>query len=471
MRRFGWLFAAWLLLACGPALADTFSLPGIESDANAYETTLTSHFPAGGTPAARKQAEAQAAAAIKKQDWAAAAAAWEKRIGMGDASPEQWLSLADAQMHRTPPEPRRALQAAWQNFSALDTGEKQIPALMLMSDALKAIDRPAQAINQALEAAADLTTDNKPIVAKLDELRRATGILVRRLTTEAEADPPRACIAFTVAPARRDDFHAEDWVKLTPPVPGAAATREGDQICVSGLPSGATTQITLRAGMPGEGGLTLVKDTSLNIATANRTPRIDFDTRMFLLPRGQAPAIGLGTVNLSSVKLTLSRLTERNIIGWVRDQKLGQPVDASDADNIGDQSGRVIWQGSADIPNWVANHTAHTALPMPDALATAGPGLYALIARPGDGTPTGASAVQMILRTDFAPTVWRGTDGLTVQVRGYADVLPRQGITLRLLAENNEILGGNHLRCRWRRSLRGTAAAWRRGHRDRARSK
>ena len=440
MRRFGWLFAALLSLACGTAWADTFSLPGLESDANAYESTLTSHFPAGGTPAARKQAEAQAAAAVKKQDWVAAAAAWEKRIGQGDAKPEQWLGLGEAQMHRTPAEPKRALQAAWENYSALDTGEKQIPALMLMADALKALDRPAQAI-QALEAAAELTTDNKAIVAKLDEMRRATGILVRHVTTEAEADPPRACIDFTVAPARRDDFHAEDWVKLTPPLPGAAVTREGDQICVSGLPSGATTGITFRAGMPGEGGLTLVKDTSLNVAMANRQPRIDFDTRMFLLPRGQTPAIGLSTVNLSSVKLTLSRLTERNIIGWVREQKLGQPVDASDADNIGDQSGRIIWEGKADIPGWVANRSAHTALPMPDALANAGPGLYALIVRAGDGTPTGASAVQMILRTDFAPTVWRGTDGLTIQVRGYSDVLPRQGATLRLLAENNEILG------------------------------
>ena len=62
-------------------------------------------------------------------------------------------------------------------------------------------------------------------------------MLVRRVRTEPEAEPPRACIDFTVAPARRDDFHAEDWVRLDPPVPGAAVTREGDQICVSGLPS------------------------------------------------------------------------------------------------------------------------------------------------------------------------------------------------------------------------------------------
>jgi uncharacterized protein YfaS (alpha-2-macroglobulin family) len=99
-----------------------------------------------------------------------------------------------------------------------------------------------------------------------------------------------------------------------------------------------------------------------------------------------------------------------------------------------------VWQGSADIPNWQANHAAHIALPLPDALASSGPGLYALIARAGDGTPNGPSAVQMILRTDLAPTVWRGDDGLTVQVRSYADVLPRTGVVLRLLAENNDVL-------------------------------
>jgi len=440
VRRFGLLLAAFLCLACSVAWADDFTLPGLEADSAAYAQTLTSRSPAGGTPQARKAAEQAAAAAIRKQDWAAAAAAWETRIAQGDATGAQWLSLAEAQLHRTPPDANHALQAAWQNYSSANAGAAEVPSLLLMAEALKLLNRPAQAI-QALEAAAERAPDNKAIVQKLDEARRATGILVRRVATEPEAEPPRACLGFTVAPARRDDFHAEDWVRLDPPVPGSAVTREGDQICVSGLPSGATTRITLRAGMPGEAGLSLVKDTSLAIAMANRRPRIDFDTRLFLLPRGQTPAIGLSTVNLSSVKLTLARLTERNIVTFVRNAKLGQPVDAWDADRIGEQTGRIVWQGSAEVPKWQPNRSAHTALPMPDALAASGPGLYALIARAGDGTQNAPTGVQMILRTDFAPTIWRGTDGLTVQVRGYSDVLPRAGVTLRLLAENNEILG------------------------------
>jgi alpha-2-macroglobulin len=192
--------------------------------------------------------------------------------------------------------------------------------------------------------------------------------------------------------------------------------------------------------MPGEDGLRLVNDTTLAVAMANRKPRLDFDSRMFVLPRGQTPALGLSTLNLSTVKLTLARLSERNLIGFIRNTRLGQPVDGWNGNEIAERSGRVVWEGSADIRTWQANRLAHTALPLPDALAASGPGLYALIAKAGDGTPDAPTAVQMILRTDLAPTVWRGADGLTVQVRGYSDVAPRPAVTLRLLAENNDIL-------------------------------
>ncbi len=85
------------------------------------------------------------------------------------------------------------------------------------------------------------------------------------------------------------------------------------------------------------------------------------------------------------------------------------------------------------------NALTHTALPLPDAFQE--PGLYALLVRPGDGQAEDAAfAAQMILRTDLAPTVWRGADGLTVQVRAYSDARPRAGVRLDLLAHDNDIL-------------------------------
>src|SRR5262249_41140441 len=161
------------------------------------------------------------------------------------------------------------LQAAWQSFSNSEAGAAEVPPLLLMAEALKVLNRPAQAI-QALEAAAERTPDDRAIAQKLDEARRAAGILVRRVVAEPEAEPPGASTPFPVPPVGRADSPAGAGGRLARAGPGAGVTREGAQICVSGLPGGATTRIVLRAGMPAEGGLNLVKDTSLNVAMGNR---------------------------------------------------------------------------------------------------------------------------------------------------------------------------------------------------------
>ena len=70
-----------------------------------------------------------------------------------------------------------------------------------MADALKALNRPAQAI-QALEAAAERDAPTtSPSSQKLDESRRATGILVRRVTHRSRK-PIRRAPAST-SPSRR----------------------------------------------------------------------------------------------------------------------------------------------------------------------------------------------------------------------------------------------------------------------------
>jgi uncharacterized protein YfaS (alpha-2-macroglobulin family) len=432
--------AAFSFLAMAPSHADGFDIPGLSSDATDYQSALASRFPAGGSPALRQQAEQQADAAIRKQDWAAAVTALETRAAAGDAGADIWTALARAQLRRTPPDAKHALDAAWIAFQNADAGAGEIPPLLLMAEALRMLGRPAQAL-LALEQVVERDPQNPTYAKMLAEARQSVGMAVRGVRAEAEAQPARACINFSVPPTRARDFHPQDWVTLSPQVADAAVTREGDRLCVSGLPWGATTRITLRAGLPGLDGVSLEKPVTLAVAMANRQPRVVIDQRLFVLPRGQAPKLSLGTINLSAVKLRLAQLSERNIVAFVRNNRLGQPVGSWEADRIAEDTGRVVWQGHADIPHWTVNQLAHTALPLPDALATAGPGLYALTISAGDGTPNARSATQMILRTDLAPTVWRGSDGLTIQVRGYSDAKPRAGVKLQLLASNNDILG------------------------------
>ncbi len=431
----------WLLLLLvlfsAAARAQDFQIPGLSGDSAAYVQGLVSRAPAGAGPQARKQAEQRAADALRRQDWPGVAAALEARVVAGDAAGDTWLALARAHLRRVPPEAARSAQAAWQAFGMADPGAAEIPSLLVMAEAFRVMNRPEAAI-PALEAALQRAPDDAGYKQLLADARRAAGIQVRRVSTETEADPPQACIEFTTAPARRADFVPGDWVRLSPAQPGAAVTRQGDQICVAGLPLGATTQVTLRAGLPGEDGLALNRDATLPVAMGNRDPRLIFDSRLFLLPRGQAPRITLASVNLSGVKLRLLRLTERTLVPWTREWTLGTSLDRFAFEGQTD-NGKVVWEGRADIPHWQPNQVNRTALPLPDAFTE--PGAYILLATPGDGTPADdVYAIQTVIRTDLAPTVWRGSDGLTVQVRSFADALPRAGVQLSLLARSNDIL-------------------------------
>ena len=426
---------AGVLLTAIPAAAQTLDLPGAAADAQAYTASLHARAPAGGSAQARAQADAKLADAVKRNDPDAIMSAAEARIALGNPTSDQWLTLARAALRRTPPDLTHALDAAWTAYNGSQP-QASAPPLMVLGQTLLLMQRPAQAIG-ALEAAVERAPNDPRPAAMLADARRTAGLLVRRVATEPDADPARACLSFTNPPKRGEQ--PADWVSVAPPQPQIAITREGDQICLSGLPSGVTTHVLLRPGLPGEGGINLHEAADVPVAMANRKPLLLFDTSLFLLPRGQTPKVSLASTNLSAVKLRLVRLSERNIVPWVRNHRLGAPLESYETSALTDDAGRVVWEGSAAIPDFKANALLHTALPLPDRMTE--PGLYALLATPGDGTPEdAAAATQMILRTDLAPTIWRGDDGLTVQVRSYADAAPRPGVTLRLLARNNDIL-------------------------------
>ena len=289
------------------------------------------------------------------------------------------MALARAHLRTTPPQAARAAQAAWQAFARADSGLPEIPSLLLLSEAFRTMERYDVAIS-ALEAAQERAPDDPAYPRQLQALRVQAGIQVRRVKAEPEADPPQACLTFTTAPARRANFIAGDWVRLSPAQPNAAVTREGDQICVAGLRLGPRPRSRSGAGMPGEDGLKLNKDAVLDVAMANRQPRLIFDSRLFLLPRNQAATVSLSSVNLSKVSLKLLRVSERNLVGWWRDNKVGEAMERYTFNSL-EENGRVVWEGTAEIPHWQPNQVARTALPLPDAFSDVG--AYVLLATPG----------------------------------------------------------------------------------------
>jgi uncharacterized protein YfaS (alpha-2-macroglobulin family) len=432
--------------------AEELALPGLQSDAESFVAKLRAPYPAGLTDVKLKAAADAAAAALAVKDYAKALLALEKLIGgLGqNSTPDNtvWLALARMELAVSPSQPQQALDAAWLSFTSVDGKSStavadQVSALDIMRAALVALKEPVPEV-QVLGAIARRLPHDAAVQAEVAQRRQELGLLFNGLTTDAEAFPARACLAFMGDPSTSPDFHPGDWVTLQPAVKDAAVTLESHRICVTGLPAGATTQVTFRQGMPGDGGLSLRQAVTIPVAMPDRMPRLVFDGARFLQPKDAQATVALDAVNLSAVKLSLVKISERNLIHVMQTYAPGNGgIDSYGAQDLSQNQGRVVWSGQADIAHFTRNALTHTVLPLPAALSASG--LYALIATPGDGTPfsdgSAPTAVQLILRTDLAPTVWHGSDGDTVQIRSYASGLPVPDAKVDLIATDNDILG------------------------------
>ncbi len=439
MRRI--LLALAALFLALPAFAQAPELPGLADDAARYQSELTRRFPAGGTPQQRSAAEARATQAERANNWAGAAAAWEERVALGDPQAQHLLALARAQLQRTSPENARALQAAWLNFMAVPAGAPEIPSLLLMAQALQRLDRLPQQL-QVLEAVVARAPQDQRFRAMLADARRAAGLLVARITSNAEASPPSACIGFTFSVATRGDWQPADWVRAEPAIPGLSVTREGRNLCIAGLPHGRTTRLVLRSGLPGEDNLRLLRDTPINVAMPNRAPRILFDNSRFILPRGQQARVSVATVNVSTLRMQLLRVPERGLVPALSNGSRITDLDEYSSEYLAENHGRLLWEGRAELPPLVANATQRSALPLPDALRGAGPGMYILVVRPGDGAASREiTAALPVFVTDLGMTAWRSQAGLAAQLRGLSTGRVLPGARVALIARNNEVLG------------------------------
>ncbi len=458
LRRLGFIqlvclfgVIAFALPAKSQEAAQELALPGLQSDAQHFQNTLRHDYPAGLSAASLRKAEATAREALAANDYAEALPALQMIVGglPQGTTPNwrTWLALAQAELHATPQELNRALQAGWMAFTSVDrsngsTAADQVLALRLMREALAGLNKPSSEV-KVLQAIARRLPHDPAAQQELVQRQQELGLLFDGLSTDAEAFPTRACLRFEGDPSSAPDFHPGDWLSLSPAVKDAAVTLELRRICISGLPAGATTTATLRHGMPGDNGLSLKQDMAIPIAMPNRKPRLVLDGARYLQPRDFRATVALDSVNLSAVKLTLVKIDERNLLHVMQTYPPSQsPIGSDGATELKQNQGRVVWTGLADVPGFARNVLNHTVLPLPAALSA--PGLYALIAEPGDGTPfnqdEAPAAVQLILRTDLAPTVWHGADGDTVQLRSYASGLPVAGATIDLLATDNEIL-------------------------------
>ena len=382
MRRFGLLLAALLCLACGAAWADDFTLPGLEADSDAYANSLTVAVPgrrhATGAPpggAGSRRRDPQAGLGRRRRGAGRRASRWAmRRRHNGWRSPRRRCAARR-------PRPTAPCRPPGRTSPRSDTGAAEVPAAAADGRRVAGAEPAGAGDPGAGGRGRTRARRTRRSCQTLDDARRAAGILVRRVATEPEAEPPRACIDFTVAPARRDDFHAEDWVRLDPPVPGRGGNARGRSdlrlrpaLRCHHAHRAARRHARRGRPQPGEGHQPQCRHGQPASAHRLRHAHVRAAARPDAGDRHEHGQPLRGEADPGAPDRAQHRRLRARAPARPAGRDPGTPT------RIGEQTGRIVWQGSAAIPNWEPNRSAHTALPLPDALAAAGPGLYALTA-------------------------------------------------------------------------------------------
>jgi len=414
---------------------------GYKTMATNYRSNLIAAVPADFSESAGAlEADAKASmtsgnarAALKKYGLAAALAPEESGL---------WAGTARAALAIVPrPDEARKLReaaasAAFNAYQVSRTVSDRGGALALMGEAFERLADGRPAI-EAYKASLELS-DSAGIRDAYTAARNRFGFRVLEHTVDADAETPRACVQFSENLADTD-FAGFVTLDGAPPQSLVVNSKE---ICIDGLEHGGRYRITLRAGLPSDIGEVLEKPVALNIFVPDRAPSLRFTGDNFVLPGTARRGIPIVTVNTDKAEIELYRVGDRALSQTLtRDQFLTQ-LDGYSLDSIRDDIGEPVWKGEIDIQN-VLNQEVTTSFPVDEAVPERKPGVYVLTAKaPGERSEYWQpKATQWFVVSDIGLTTFSGEDGVTVFARSLGGAQPIAGVSLSLIARNNELLG------------------------------
>jgi uncharacterized protein YfaS (alpha-2-macroglobulin family) len=386
---------------------------------------------------ARRQAEyAQDVAA--RGEWWGAVNAWENALRNGLDSGDRWLVLSDLYEQAEGPGTRAVSAAYVHAMEATNAATRAKGLLRAAQLLLSGGDSDVLALDLFQRANAA-----KPSPEAENGVKALTGesLAIRKVQVESDRDVPRLCLELTAAPDPAKAAEMASYVAIEPKV-DIAVTVSGKRLCVDGPPHGTDVKLTLRAGLPADGGATLAQALTVEERILNRQPRIAFPGNAYILPATGKREIAVQSVNLDQVSLALSRINDRAMADLLRDQGLDSIIGSYEAREIAEDSGELLWEGTLDLESPL-NQEATTAIPLDDILTDPQPGLYVITVEDKlrGATSSWEYPAQWLVVTDMGLLTAKGADGLSVFARGLGSGRPLAGITLALIARNNEELG------------------------------
>lgn len=385
----------------------------------------------------RSQQKARSEDRLSDARWFTGAA-----IVLSDA-PDLWVDYAvqSLEFAETRKNDRRkyqssALDAAINGYLRAKSAPIRASALAVMAQAFEAMGRGRDMI-PALRLAQDLQPRDDTARA-LDKAIGKYGFRVVEHRVDSDAAQPRICAEFSQS-------LVESGVDYDPFVQaeeaGLVAEAEGHQLCLSGVKHGARYRVTLREGLPAASGETLAKSVDLVLYVRDREPKVWFPGRGYILPAGGPVALPLSGVNVREVALSLSKVSDRNLVRAVQQDFFGARMSYWSGRQFNRDIAQEVWAGTGTL-EMELNRDVTTRLPIGEGAGALDPGVYVLSARVPDADqydePT---ATQWFVVSDLGLTTMQGTDGLHVFVRSLGSADPLEGAEITLLSNANAVLG------------------------------
>ncbi|HOZ28684.1 MAG TPA: alpha-2-macroglobulin family protein, partial [Hyphomonadaceae bacterium] len=264
-----------------------------------------------------------------------------------------------------------------------------------------------------------------------------------RYAIDVTGNLPRACLTFSSTLNPATDYRPFIDMGDGPQI---ALQTEGANLCLGGLTFGADREIKIRSGLPANDGRTLPFEETVGISFGDRPAYVGFKGDGVILPRIDADGLGLETVNVDKVKVTISRITDRALAfktitqGYSHSQgSYGYMDYNSEVYDVAEP----VWTGELDTP--ASPNTAKTTVfPIAKAVPKLQPGAYFVeldqLGASGEVPNNAARAKRWLVITDLALTTYTGNDGMSATVRSLQSAKTISGVKLELIARNNEIL-------------------------------
>lgn len=433
------VFSAGHLNAAGKP----FLHQGVAADAKRYETYLKANW----KPDAKKPTDFKIEAnKIFLADPRAASRLLASAVAANDKDAEAWTRLAQALLAIKPdPDkgaerydlPVNASGAAYRGYELAKDGPAKADALAVLGQTLerRSYWRPAiDALKLSLEIA-----DSQPVRESFDKLRAEHGFRMMDYKVDAEATPPRVCLQFSEDLSRTQGDVAK-FVAVDGKDP-QNLVQEGHQLCVEGLSHGQRYQVQIKSGLPSEVGENLNKTADLAIYVPDRSPLVRFTGKAYVLPSRGQQGIPVVTINTKKIDVEVYRIGDRALATTLQYGEFQRQLSGYEIDNIREKTGVKVFAGEMDVATKL-NEDVTTAVPVTDATGQLEPGVYVVVAKPGEKVrgDDNQRATQWFIVSDLGLTAFSGPDGVHAFVRSLADTKSIAGASVKLLARNNEVL-------------------------------